>query len=599
MIGKTLVFAVAILSSSADAADVTSGLIARWNMAQSAGANAIADASGNGRTLTFGPGCSITNDVFGFKEALFFDGTSDAYASFQMPSVSDGNMTWSFWLWRERADPAQKDGQQGQHLVVGQLRAGVGFNLRLDNSKDNTWAVYYGRDASDGWYSFGEADAAPRGCWTHYVFTFAMAPTQTEGWNGTDFNGTITCYANGRVRFSQTQVYRYITIPSSKTWTIGNTFADGTGKRPFYGAIADCRVYKRALSAAEVTDLCAANLSAQIHPAGQIAHFPMETIVSDPALYAGTNYVANAASTGTVGSDLLLHKITPYAADDAPHGQAITFKTETVDSSAAMFSKIHKLGDITYAVWYKKGTPVAPNTYGPRFVVLNSTFYRFEVENDYFYYVWANSKGAISGSRTSTPGWKHAVFTITNSWDSVAGRWKAFMRVYENGELMQTVDDVAGRDAASAIPGNMNFLIGNSGFINAARGYEGEMDEIRVFDRALDADEIRELYKTGSVTFDIEKPSVTVTVGDPKSPGLKTFRNGVSDATAITGEWRVVEGNAEKVVFSDKTSSQSTVTVTEKGAFKIQFLAGVGYGFAKSPEIALTGVPKGCVLLFR
>lgn len=592
-------FTVAIFSASAGAADVTDGLIARWNMAQVVDGNTIVDASGNGRTLTFGPGCVLTNDVFGFKGALFFNGTSDAYASFPMPTVPDGNMTWSCWLWREVDDAPVKDGRQGQYLVAGNARYGTSFQLRLDNGDPGTLGVYYGRNASGAAYSFTTNNVVPRGTWTHYTFTFAMEPAAAEGWNGVDFNGTITCYANGVERFRKTQDYHAINMPAAQTMMVGNTKSDGTGVRPLYGALADFRVYNRALSAAEVAELCEANASSRLYPDGQVQYFPMENIVSDPAKYGGTNYVANAAANGTDGADLLLHKITAYSGDDAPRGGAITFTTDATDSSAAMFSKLLRLGDLTYSVWYKKGSPVAPNTYGPRFIVLNSVFYNIQLWENNFYYKWPASDGEIIGGRTTTPGWKHAVFTVSYNWDAEAGRWKAVMKVYEDGELMKTIEDIGGRDSITGIPSLLDVTIGNSGFINQARGYEGEMDEIRLFDRALGPDEVRELYKTGSVTFGVEEKSLRLLVKDTIPLGLKTYENGEPVESAVVGEWHVLEGDPSKVVFGDKTSSQSTVKLTDKGTYKVQFGACVGYGFVKSPVIELYGEPRGYAIMVR
>lgn len=67
--------------------------------------SSVADASGNGRTLRLGSGCSLTNcaDV---GRAVYFNGTESAWgqtvANVSLPAP--GGRTISMWLYRELTD---------------------------------------------------------------------------------------------------------------------------------------------------------------------------------------------------------------------------------------------------------------------------------------------------------------------------------------------------------------------------------------------------------------------------------------------------------------------------------------------------------------
>jgi hypothetical protein len=70
-------------------------LIGWWKLDDATHATALADASGNGRNATFGPGVSIVDGRFG--KAARFNGTSGAWASFNTPLLT--NLTFAAWVY--------------------------------------------------------------------------------------------------------------------------------------------------------------------------------------------------------------------------------------------------------------------------------------------------------------------------------------------------------------------------------------------------------------------------------------------------------------------------------------------------------------------
>ncbi len=129
---------------------------------------AIADLSGNGRTLTVGPGCSLTNDAAS-GSALWLDGTTSTYATFQSPVLKQRTIS----LWYKRCHQPgpnfeEKYGTSDNNCRMPTLIAGLSkFNLRFNNSWANSsdhslgignhdLVAYYGDSAyySDSYFSY-------------------------------------------------------------------------------------------------------------------------------------------------------------------------------------------------------------------------------------------------------------------------------------------------------------------------------------------------------------------------------------------------------------------------------------------------------------
>ncbi len=105
---------------------------------------------------------------------------------------------------------------------------------------------------------------------------------------------------------------------------------------------------------------------------------------------------------------------------------------------------------------------------------------------------WTGVAALANGTTTINPGvWYH----FTNTWDSTNG-----LRLYVNGQL----DASASQATYSASGSNNYFFFGfNSGIgCSYENGYfNGSIDEVRIYNRSLSADEVNVLYKSNLIKF--------------------------------------------------------------------------------------------------
>ena len=166
-------------------------------------------------------------------------------------------------------------------------------------------------------------------------------------------------------------------------------------------------------------------------------------------------------------------------------------------------------GDFTYTAWFNL-RQFNSNNFGERLVAKGSTGnyarYTFDIYGPdagasqgklEFYYCEGTSSGPCTGYAVAT------VETVSvNQWYlGVVTRTGSTARIYLNGSLSNTATLGTGGTIT-----NTNFEIGrtsrdwHTGDIWRADYFNGLIDEVRVYNRALTADEIKRLYRIGAST---------------------------------------------------------------------------------------------------
>jgi len=140
----------------------------------------------------------------------------------------------------------------------------------------------------------------------------------------------------------------------------------------------------------------------------------------------------------------------------------------------------------------------------------------------------------------------------TSKWYHIAGTYEASsnIKIYVDGVLEDTVSTGVTRDA------NPNkFCIGQSGFWDG-RFFNGTIDEVKIYDRALSAEEIEAEY----ISVSISPPSNAIDIGQSQQ-----FTSTLSGGTSpYTYHW-YLNGTA----ISGATSSTYTFTPTSRGRYNI------------------------------
>jgi hypothetical protein len=156
---------------------------------------------------------------------------------------------------------------------------------------------------------------------------------------------------------------------------------------------------------------------------------------------------------------------------------------------------ISDLSIFSISLWFKTdivpGSGAHPRLIGQR--ELSDGAWSFILHGDYS----GRLTGRIETSGTAAVGrsnfiaevgqWYHAVMTYDDSGDRT-------VRVYVDGEEQSYMLQTAGTGTMSADP-SIKVAIGNR--IGGGKGWDGVIDDARIYDRALSAGEILQLYQSG------------------------------------------------------------------------------------------------------
>jgi len=165
-----------------------------------------------------------------------------------------------------------------------------------------------------------------------------------------------------------------------------------------------------------------------------------------------------------------------------------------------------------------------------------------------------------------------------NKWTHICLRWKApLMKLYINGEFKETWDT----GASYAIPRTEPLLIGNE--YGRARYFNGIIDEVRIYNRALSEEEIRALYER-SVT---PRPKLAIEIdidtslkqGEVRKGTIRVENIGNSDAKSVEvrlfseGLGIDVEKSYAKIPSGEAREFLFEVSAHEAGTFKLSAYA--------------------------
>lgn len=360
----SLVFAVAILSAFAVFAEgLDDNLVARYGFTSIEAGGKVSDLSGNGRTLTVGAGCSLTEGPFG-KGALYFDGTpgsGGSFATFSCPALE--SRTISFWLRVEGPD----DLPNTPYLIRNLSGLVVTVDQRSDRADPVGW-VGTGLSDTVKYTSASPKDsnllhAGSRYAWHHLTLVWDMVSKDSG-----NCNVVFREYLDGVLEDESDEV----TVPLAKfseateTATFGNTSASGR-MYPIRGAMADIRVYDSAVSAEQAAELY---LSARGTDKRLVAYYPMDEISVGGD---GVRRSPNMAEGGLFTDLKLGDGLSPVAGQI---GGALKWDDSTAAFAVAtnLVSSGGGLGDWTFSAWVWTQGIMLPNS-APR-------IYQAEMDNN-------------------------------------------------------------------------------------------------------------------------------------------------------------------------------------------------------------------------
>ncbi|MEI6346151.1 MAG: LamG domain-containing protein [bacterium] len=439
----------------------TSGLIGYWSL-NGADMNATTafDRSGNGYDGTF-QAMGLRNVISGkVGQALSFDG-STAYIS--LPNLDrQAPLTWSFWVKRARL------GQANEDFFGGDSSGAWGFGFNADNTMFLT---------NVGINSVSSTGAIADTDWHHIVVTYDGSDVSfyfdgvldsALSYSSGTYNSSGAAYAIGRVNVS---AY-------------------------FEGRLDEVRMYDRVLAAPEVRTLYQDSAAKILGPSSGNSNvssgligfwsFNKEDVVNgalvDRSISGNTAYLQNIATSTVYSAGRIGRGLTFDGSDDYAVTGATTWGiTNTLSMSAwikttANAVSIAELGRVT--------------------VLDEALLYIHNNSAAIFFSQGAGVYTGVYGSRQVNDGqWHHVVAVSTGP--SIAC---ANVRIYVDG-VRDTENCITENVSSLSDASPRRFFIGWRAWGGGTSEiYNGSVDDVRLYGRAISASEALQLYRMGITT---------------------------------------------------------------------------------------------------
>jgi len=423
------------------------GLVGYWSFNEGNGTVA-GDSSGNGNNGTLS-GTALPTWTDGKRgKALRFDGINNKVLVSDNPSIVTGPNPFSYSLWFNATDLSTLRGLIGKSTAAGY--PGISGIFGIISSK-----LYYQVKE----YGYFGNTTLESNIWYHVVFV----------WDGT----TEYFYLNGALDKSLVPPLDYQPFNLVTPFTIGNWYP-GTGN-PFAGLIDDVRIYNRALSATEIQALyktTEAKVNASQNSKltnGLVGLWSFDgPDVSGTTAYdrsgqgnTGTMYGGVSTAIGKVGQALSFDGSTGYVGA----GSGIQFGSNDFTISVWVYPTRALSGDFEEDILKDASGNVifrSGGVYGARAIL--------------FLNGWSNYRysGAIN-----TQQWNHIVFIKQGQ----------TLHAYVNGILSDS-------SLGGTIPATIGSM-GNLGIGYVLDYFEGRIDDVRIYNRALTVAEVKQLYDMG------------------------------------------------------------------------------------------------------
>ena len=462
----------------------------------SATAATTIDKSGNGNTGTLTSMNQATSPASGkLGQALSFDKVDDYVNVGSASSLDDiqlqggGGVTYSVWIY------PRSNGEGGNGEIIQKSFFSAGGWGFYTASNDLRFQKDF--DGANNLIAFTNNDVLQFNQWYHVVMT----------WDGSALISGVGFYVNG--------VNQTTTGTSNGD---GNAVSDAalsiiiggiSGSFTFDGFIDDVRVYNRVLSAGEVTQLYNQGAATKVNASpratsgaglnsGLVGYWTfdgknMTSNVADSSGSGNTGYLLGQTSTTTVLGKL---------------GQALSFDGVDDYVSLSNFSNFNFSKPATFSAWVKSTSTSE---------TLNSLYAVGDKDQTHEYtavYFGGNPTGSLTNeliavARQYEPDSSTYIvgYTTTNrseifngKWHLITITWSDSVRIYLDG-VSKTVSVGTGSNNGTygGHPGVDTALIGGSmyngtvpyGKLNTA------LDDVRIYNRALTATEIQQLYNLG------------------------------------------------------------------------------------------------------
>lgn len=524
---------------------LSTGLVGHWTMdASDISGTSLADRSPVGTNTGTISGATPTEGKLG--QALSFDGVDDWVNNNSGSSLDDiqlqggGGMTISFWM---------KAGTKASSYVMAK---GTGIN------NSGYWSIVQNGSSNPGRLGFVKEGATDKawvwngaltaGVWQHIVLT----------WDGTMVDAGMDAYKNTSLL---TKVV-YADGASANSDSEGNlyfgTLNAGGGAYPSDVSLDDVRIYNRILSQNEIKRLYNMSAGTKVGKTdtntldnGLIGHWTM-----DGSTIFGTS-LADVSGNGNTGT------ISGATPTEGKLGQGMSFNS---DNGNVQYTTISNPGNVldgknlTLSAWiYPRSFA---NSYPRIFDRVYNGQFALYIEPATSALSWALSTAGGSvdyvnngpDNTISLNKWQHVVLT----WDGTK------VRTYVNNVLTDTY----GTGLSGGLSNSTSDIRIGQRMEALNRGFNGIIDDARIYNRALTQAEVTKLYNMGAGSKAGVSPSTN---------------SGSSLSTGLVGHW-TFDGNK---IYGTQAydSSLSYATGTISGATPTEGKIGQAMSFNGNSDI--------------
>lgn len=544
--------------------DLSNGLVGHWTFDGPDMLQNVTDTSGSGNNGELSGVTSTTTVIGKLGQAIFFD-TSGAEVSLDRPTTNTTNISMSGWFkWNGSTSPVPiilyvgNSGANGYGLIIsnGSCGAGSEVNLLLGGTTCDALNSSYNLTA---------------GVWTFLVLT------RSSG-------GQWNLYADGVLRHTGT------TNPGAA----GNEFYIG---RYIGGLVDDVRFYTRELTAEDVERLYELGNTTHvgISLGGQGENKDLSSGLVGHWTFDGSDLLQNITDSSGVGGNGFLSGFTSTTTVRGKLGQALSYDG-TDDFSQISHSSALTFGTnpFTISLWFK---PRATFTSGSgttlplltRYTDGNSNSGLFLAGTDFL-----NSGLSAGRFLLKIEGNANSKYVGTSQTTWEAGQWYHVVAVinstaadsstYVNGQLDRVTGTNNGGPFDDAlITAPWRFGKGDYDTANVATGnyFSGEIDDIRVYNRALSAEEISRLYGLGNTTrigttlggqgenkdlsnglvghWTFDGPNLLTNVTDSSGVGNTGYLTNFTSTTTVRGKLgQALQFDGDDYIFIGQKSSLQT-----------------------------------------
>jgi len=496
------------------ATDLDSGLVGYWKFDEGSGTT-VGDSSGNGNTGTINGATWTSDSVSG--QALDFDGLDDYIEIQDSTSLHISNtITVAAWV---KYDAIEND--PDTNAVVTKRSGESGFSLHIvsDHLRFNVGSTYFNHVEG--------ATVLQPGEWYHLVGTY----------DGT----TQKVYVNGSLDGSKS----YSDQLSSNTAPlfVGLYISGETGEKYGYfpGVIDEIRVYNRALNADEIKELYQR----------LAAHWKFDegsgTTASDSSGNGndGTIYGATWTSNAVSGKALSFDGANDYVSVSP----SVLPETSAFSITAWIKADAFIMTQGGYPTIFSRST--TGDYSGELYIVVNTT------QDNTLRIMLITNEGRVdlNGSTSLKPYTWYFIVTVYDG--STISVW--INENLDSSTQQSGIVPVYNKLAAIGVSG-VERLEGKLGY------FDGIIDEVRIYNRALSVSEIKSIYESEKPVVN-NPPSATFTYS-PLSPTTNdtiqfTNQSTDSDGTIVSWSWSFGDGTGSTSQNpTHKYSTQGTYTVT-------------------------------------